>query len=147
MEQSILSDAQTLRARSKSALIRGILSAAIPSAAVVVSEIVFFAMFFPYVFSGKVEDSPQGVFVFVAILLAMLLVAGIVMLVLGYQAWQRAKSVALDARAAAIRRPPMSIVAHILGLQSFVTGIILVVIMALYLIFAIVAGVLTSMAF
>lgn len=126
MEQSLVL-ADDLQKRSKSALTLGILSAAIPGAAVVTA---YFGMLLGMIGSIPQMESngmPWPLLWGLGGMALALLAAGIVMIVLGRKAWHRARRVGLDARAYGVRRPPMSVVAHVLGIGGFASGIYLTV--------------------
>lgn len=126
-----------LSVRSKKALIRGILSCAIPSAIIITGYFLFLIMFVAIGFRfGKFYDSdtaPVPIFLLLCLLLFTILVAGIVMMALGKGAWNRVRAIRQDAVNAGVRRPATSFVAHVFGISSFFSGLFLVIFMALYL--------------
>lgn len=126
MEQSLVL-ADDVQKRSKSALILGILSAAIPTAAAVTA---YFCMLLGVLGSIPQMESnrmPRPLFWGPGGMALALPAAGIVMIVLGRKARHGARRVGLDARAYGIRRPPMSVVAHVPGIGGFASGIYLTV--------------------
>lgn len=148
-QQSLITVREDLLARSKKAMIIGILSAAIPPAVILLGYILFAVLIFTLgIGSGYLNDSgtvPIVLFASAGELLQAFLVAGILMTVLGRIAWKQARSVRKDAIDAGIRRPAASIVAHAFGIGSFVSGLICTVYSAAYLlclaVFAIVFGI------
>ncbi|MBR0082064.1 MAG: hypothetical protein IJP98_04940 [Clostridia bacterium] len=120
-----------LQARSKKALLFGILADAIPTVLILIGYFGFlFGLFGNLIANDWELETPAPVFSAMLIFFVGMLIAGVVMLVLGWMAWRRAREVGLEARAAGVRRPPVSVVAHVLGLASFICGIVLTVIMA-----------------
>ena len=115
MEQ-ITNEEIDLKARAKSALIRGIVAAALIQVLATLLNIA--RTIIDYTSSYK-STPAIGV-------VALLLGSGLIIasMILGYGASQAAKSVWFDAAAAGVRRPPASVVARVLGLISFIGGIV-----------------------
>lgn len=114
-----------LRARSKSALIRGIVAMALEYAMLVL----LYPVEFLYV-TRRLMEIPYRILLGYSIaVFAMCLALNIASLILGYRAWRMAKSIGLDARFAGLRRPPASVVAHVLGLIAFIGGLIILIVL------------------
>lgn len=144
MEQSSLTVIQDdLAARSKKALIRGILSVVIPVAVIIFSYIIFMILTFGLGIGAGLFDSNQTAIVLVASLFTgyffFLIISGIIMMVLGKGTWNRVKAIRQDAINAGVRRPATSFVAHVFGIYSFFSGLFLIIFFTvLFLIFALV---------
>lgn len=129
MEQVTVQE-PTLRERSKKALILAILAEAIPTAVAILTYFTYLIGFFGVLIANDFElDSPVPIIVMVLVMLIGFVGAGVVMIVLGAKAWRKARAIGLDARESGVRRPPVSVVAHVIGLAVLVEGIAFVVIM------------------
>jgi len=124
MEQNEL--ALTLRQESKSAMIHGILSQAIPAVIAAVAGILYAVSVFSLVIrAGFQINDPKPILNSAMLLMLALIVAGIPGIVFGFVGWMRSSRVAKKARANGLRRPPMSIVGLILGISGFAAGIVI----------------------
>ena len=140
MEHTLIS-VDELRTRSKSELIWGILSVVLPFAAYVIVYVFTVLAVFPSIMKGGGNPTDFFFGQIVSGLMIGFLLMGILMAVFGWIAWRKAKAVALEARAYGARRPPTSIVAHILGLSSFVGGLVTI---GMALVWLVVFGVLRA---
>ena len=129
MEQMITTETD-LRERSKKALLLGILSEVIPSVLMILVYVIYlFGFAATLVQSDFHLDNPSPVFGWIVVMMLGFCIAGIVMIVLGSMAWRKARAIGLEAKASGVRRPPMSVVAHVFGLVGLIAGIALTVIM------------------
>lgn len=120
----------TLRERSKKALILAILAEAIPAAVVLLIYFGYLIGFFGVLISNDFElESAVPIVVLGFCMLVGFVGAGVVMIVLGATAWRKARAVGLEARETGVRRPPMSVVAHVIGIVALFEGIAFVLIM------------------
>ena len=145
MEQSSLTVIQDdLSARSKKALTRGILSWVIPYGIIFLNIFLFVILTVALGIGAHMFDSDRT-----AIILMMMLVAGVVMMILGKGAWNRVRAIRQDAIRAGVRRPATSFVAQVFGISSFFTGIFLVVFFTFFLlimgVIAVIAGVASAL--
>ena len=113
-----------LRARSKSALIRGIVAMALDYAMLIPLNLVRIV-----IYPNTEWFSPESIITILLGVFVLCFGLEIVSLILGYRAWRMAKSIGLDARFADLRRPPASIVAHVLGLIAFIGGLIILIVL------------------
>ena len=137
-----------LPSRSQKALTFGILSAAIPTAVAVIGDIIFVILFLVLGIgaANRNDTASAAVAVFASFgeLLQSLLIAGILETVLGKIAWNQARTIRRDAADAGVRRPAGSVVAHVFGISSFASGIVLTVISSLYLLILLTAAIVTG---
>lgn len=138
-----------LPSRSKKALIFGILSAAIPPAVVLIGYIIFVILLLTLgIGAAHSDDSASAavaVFASSGEMLQSLLIAGILKTVLGKIAWNQARAIRRDAADAGVRRPAGSVVAHVFGITSFASGIVMIVISSLYLLILLIAAIITGL--
>ena len=131
MEQSLME--QDLRARSKKAMILGILANVIPAVLIFLIYIGWMVGFFGYIGANYSNiNGPESVFPLFGGLFLALAAAGVAMLVLGIVAWVKAKGIWTQAKEASLRKPGMSIAAFVLGLEAFVSGLIVTLLFVLY---------------
>ena len=126
MEQFLPTTNEDLRARSKSALILGILSIAASAAVFWIAYILIAIGMFPMLMDW--EGDPTALFfgkIAPRFMIALALM-GLSASVFGWIAWRKARAVGLEARAREVRRPPMCVIAHILGLSSLIQGLIII---------------------
>ncbi|MBR0425799.1 MAG: hypothetical protein IJK01_06735 [Clostridia bacterium] len=130
METNLTVIQEDLRAKSKSTLVLGILSQVIPT--------VLFVLFYIAAMVGQFAavrhraTELEQLMPMLLLLMGGFLIAGIVMTVLGGIAWNKARAIWREAKANALRKPPMSIPGFILGLSSFVSGLIVSIIFLIY---------------
>lgn len=147
-QQSLITVQEDLAARSKKALIRGILAAAIPMGIIFIGYFIFVILTLAIgIGAGMFESSDKMPLFFFIMFLGfffVVILAGVVMMTLAKSAWNQVRAIRRDAINAGVRRPATSIVAHVFGISGFASGLTIVIVFSLYTIvfglFLVIAG-------